>query len=217
LKKTNIDFTLIDEHCCCSPILRTGQVNSVKDFINYNITQISNTGAKKIIASCAGCYRTLKKDWVKYGTDYDLEIYHTTELIKDLLDKGKLKFTSEYNKTLTYHDPCHLGRHMNLYDVPREVYKKIPGITFKEMKRNRENAWCCGAGGGIKIGYPEWSVEISKERLEEAKSTGASVISSICPFCRTNLNDANQKFDMNFEVTDLIEILDNLDFEISSN
>ncbi|MFX0048503.1 MAG: (Fe-S)-binding protein [Candidatus Hermodarchaeota archaeon] len=215
LKKANIDFTLIDEYCCCSPIMRTGQINSVKDFINYNITQIKNTGATKIITSCAGCYRTLKKDWVKFGAEYEFQIYHTVELIKKLLDEGKLKFNSEYNKIVTYHDPCHLGRHMNLYEIPREVYKKIPGIKLIEMKRNRENAWCCGAGGGVKIGFPEWSVEISKERLDEATLTGASIISSVCPFCRTNLSDANKKFNMQFEVIDLIEIIDDLEYEIS--
>ncbi|MFX0011915.1 MAG: (Fe-S)-binding protein, partial [Candidatus Hermodarchaeota archaeon] len=215
LKKAKIDFTLIDEHCCCSPVMRTGQVHSLKDFINHNITQINNTGAEKIITSCAGCYRTIKKDWVKYGAEYDFQVFHTIELVKKLLNEGKIKINSEYNKTVTYHDPCHLGRHMNLYDLPREIYKSIPGITFKEMKRNRENAWCCGAGGGVKIGYPEWSVEISKERLDEAKLTEASVISSVCPFCKTNLIDANSKYNMGFEVIDLIEILDKLELEIS--
>jgi len=215
LKKVNLNFTLIDEHCCCSPIIRTGQIKPVKDFMNYNISQFRNAGASKIITSCAGCYRTLKKDWLKFGGEYDFEVYHTTELVKQLLEEDKIKFNSEYDKILTYHDPCHLGRHMGLYEVPREVYKQIPKLKFVEMKRNRENAWCCGAGGGVKIGYPDWSVEISKERLEEAKETGASVISSICPFCKTNLSDANEKFNMDFEVLDLIEILDRLDIEIN--
>jgi len=106
---------------------------------------------------------------------------------------------------------------MEIYEIPREVYKQIPGIKLVEMKRNRENAWCCGAGGGVKIGFPAWSVEISKERLEEAKTTGASVVSSVCPFCRTNLSDANDNFEMDFEVIDLIEIIDKLDFEITNN
>ena len=215
LKKANIDFTLIDEHCCCSPIIRTGQIDPVKDFMNYNISQINKTGAKKVITSCAGCYRTIKKDWLKMGADYDFEVFHTVELVKQLLDEGRIIFNSEYQKTVTYHDPCHLGRHMGMYETPREVYNKIPGIKLVEMRRNRENAWCCGAGGGVKIGYPEWSVEISKERLEEAKETDASVVSSICPFCRTNLSDANEKYNMGFEVIDLIEILNDLDIDIN--
>jgi len=215
LKKTDIDFTLIDEHCCCSPIIRTGQISPVNDFMNYNITQIKNTGASKVITSCAGCYRTIKKDWLKLGANYDFEVFHTVELVKQLLDEERIIFNSEFQKTVTYHDPCHLGRHVGMYDIPRDVYNKIPGIKLVEMRRNRENAWCCGAGGGVRIGYPEWSLEVSKERLEEAKETGASVISSICPFCRTNLSDANEKYNMDFEVIDLIEILDNLDIEIN--
>ena len=183
--------------------------------MNYNIAQITNTGASKVITSCAGCYRTIKKDWKKYGAEYGFEIYHTVELVKQLLDEGKIEFKSEYNKTVTYHDPCHIGRHMGIYEIPREIYKAIPGITLVEMKRNRENAWCCGAGGGVKIGNPDWSVEISGERLEEAKETGATVVSSICPFCRTNLTDANNNFNMGFEVIDIIEILDQLEIEVN--
>jgi len=213
LKKVGINFTLMDEHCCTSPMIRTGQIDISKDYMNYNIQQIKNTGAKKVITSCAGCYRTFKKDFDKFGVDYDFEVYHTIELAKKLLDEGKIKFKSEYNKTVTYHDPCHLGRHMGIYEIPREIYKKIPGLNLVEMKRNRNFAWCCGAGGGVKIGYPEWAVEVSKERLEEAKETGATVISSTCPFCRTNLSDANDKYNFDMEVLDLMEIIDQLEIE----
>ncbi len=214
LKKAGINFTLYDEHCCTSPLIRTGQLSPVNDFMNYNIQKIKAVGAKKVITSCAGCYRTLKNDFAKHGVDHDLEIYHTSELILQLLKEEKLKFSSEFHKKVTYHDPCHLGRHSGLYEEPREVYKQIPGIEFIEMKRNRENAWCCGAGGGVKIGYPDWSIEISKERLEEAKETGATIVSSTCPFCRTNLSDANKAFDMGFEVLDLVEIIDQLEYEV---
>jgi len=215
LKKAGVDFTLIDEHCCTSPLLRTGQVSPVKDFMNYNVQKIKEVGASKVITSCAGCYRTLKNDFAKHEAEHDLEIIHTSELILKLLKEEKLKFNSEFNKTVTYHDPCHLGRHSGLYEEPREVYKKIPGLELKEMKRNRENAWCCGAGGGVKIGYPDWSIEISKERLEEGKETGATIVSSTCPFCRTNLSDANKAFQMGFEVLDLVEIIDQLDYEVT--
>ena len=214
LKNAKVDFTLIDEHCCCSPIIRTGQTEPIEDFINYNLTQIKNAGASKIITGCAGCYRTIRKDWSKYGSELNLEVFHTIELIKKYLDKKKLKFKSEHNKTLTYHDPCHLGRHIGMYDVPREVINQIPGINLVEMKRNKENAWCCGAGGGVKIGYPDWALEVSRERLEEAMKTGASIVTSICPFCRINLSDANQKFEMDFEILDIVEIINDLDYEI---
>lgn len=214
LKKSKIKFTLIDEHCCTSPLIRTGQIDPVKEFMNYNVQKIRSAGASKIITSCAGCYRTLKEDFTRQGVEHNFEIYHTSELVKQLLDDEKIQFKSEYNKTLTYHDPCHLGRHTELYEAPRDVYKRIPGIDFVEMKRNRGNSWCCGAGGGVKIGFPDWSLEISKERLEEAKETKATVLSSTCPFCRTNLSDANDKYNMEFEIIDLIELLDQLNIEI---
>ncbi|NHJ24493.1 MAG: (Fe-S)-binding protein [Candidatus Lokiarchaeota archaeon] len=214
LKKAKIDFTLVDEHCCTSPMIRTGQLSIVKDYMNYNIAQIKNTGAKKVITSCAGCYKTLINDFERFGEEMGLEIYHSLELVKQLLDKKKLKFKSGYNKTVTYHDPCHLGRHMGIYELPREIYKQIPDLKLVEMKRNRNFSWCCGAGGGVKIGYPDWAIEISKERLEEAKETGATVITSTCPFCKTNLTDANEAYNFDFEVLDLMEILDKVEIEI---
>jgi heterodisulfide reductase subunit D len=216
LKKVGLDFTLIDEHCCTSPMIRTGQTEYSKEFMNYNVEKIKETGAKKVVTSCAGCYRTLKKDFEKFGVEYNFEVFHTAEVLKDLIDSGKIKFKSEYKKTVTYHDPCHLGRHMGIYEIPREIYKSIPGIKFVEMRRNRNHAWCCGAGGGVKIGYPDWAVEISENRLEEALETGASVLSSTCPFCKTNLSDANVKYNYNFEVLDLVEIIDQLEIEVNS-
>jgi heterodisulfide reductase subunit D len=213
LKNAGINFTLVDEHCCTSPLLRTGQVEIAQEFMNYNIAQIKNAGASKVVTSCAGCYRTMKKDFEKFGAEMEFEVYHTIEVIKQLLDEKKIQFNGEYNKTVTYHDPCHLGRHMKIYEIPREVYKQIPGLKLVEMKRNRNHAWCCGAGGGVKIGYPEWAVEISNERIKEAKETGAIVLSSVCPFCRTNLSDANKKYEGDLEVLDLLEIIDEVGVE----
>ncbi|TXT59859.1 MAG: CoB--CoM heterodisulfide reductase iron-sulfur subunit D [Promethearchaeota archaeon] len=214
LKKIGLNFTLVDEHCCTSPMLRTGQVDVAPEFMNYNITQIKKAGANKVVTSCAGCYRTLLKDYEKFGIDLEFEVYHTGEVIKELLDEGKIEIASKYDKVLTYHDPCHLGRHMGMYEVPRKILQKIPGVKFVEMTRNRNHAWCCGAGGGVKIGYPDWALEISKERLIEAKCCDSSIITSMCPFCKTNLSDANDKYEMNFEVLDIIEILDQLEIKL---
>jgi heterodisulfide reductase subunit D len=214
LKKAGINFTLIDEHCCTSPLIRTGQMKLTDEYMNYNIAAIKNAGASKVLTSCAGCYRTMKKDFKKFGAEYGFEVFHTIELVKQLLDEDKIEFKSEFNHTVTYHDPCHLGRHMGIYELPREIYKKIPGLKLVEMKRNRNFAWCCGAGGGVKIGYPDWAVDISKERLEEASETRASIISSACPFCKTNLSDARDKYDYDFLILDLMEILDTIDFDI---
>ena len=215
LKKTGINFTLIDEHCCTSPMIRTGQLSIVDEYMKYNIEQIRNTGATKIITSCAGCYKTLTNDFVRFGNELEFEIYHSLELVRTLLDEKKIEFKSEYNETVTYHDPCHLGRHMGVYELPREIYKQIPGLNLVEMKRNRNFAWCCGAGGGVKIGYPEWALEISKDRLEEAKESGATIITSTCPFCKTNLSDATTHYNFDFQVLDLMEILDQIEISVN--
>jgi heterodisulfide reductase subunit D len=210
LKKMDIDFTLIDEHCCTSPLIRTGQIEPVQEFMNYNLQKIKEAGASKVITSCAGCYRTLKIDFEKHGVYHDLEIMHTIELIKDHMDQNRLTFKEDYKSEVTYHDPCHVGRHMGLYEGPREVIKKIPGIRFVEMERNRENAFCCGAGGGVKIGFPDWSVEISKERLEETKKIDVDTVLSICPFCKTNLGDANKQYNLGYNILDIIEVLNKI-------
>ena len=215
LKKTSINFTLIDEHCCTSPMIRTGQLSIVDEYMKYNIEQIRNTGATKIITSCAGCYKTLTNDFGRFGNELEFEIYHSLELVRKLLDEKKIEFKSEYNETVTYHDPCHLGRHMGVYELPREIYKQIPGLNLVEMKRNRNFAWCCGAGGGVKIGYPEWALEISKDRLEEAKESGATIITSTCPFCKTNLSDATTHYNFDFQVLDLMEILDQIEISVN--
>ena len=214
LKKAGIDFTLIDEHCCTSPMIRTGQLSIVDEYMKYNVDQIKKTSATKVITSCAGCYKTLSKDFERFGNSLEFEIYHSLELVKNLLDEKKIEFKSEFNKTVTYHDPCHLGRHMGVYELPREIYKQIPGLNLVEMKRNRNFAWCCGAGGGVKIGYPDWALEICKERLEEAQETGATVITSTCPFCKTNLSDATIHYKFDFQVLDLMEILDQIEINI---
>ncbi|MFX1237814.1 MAG: (Fe-S)-binding protein [Promethearchaeota archaeon] len=214
LKKAKIDFTLIDERCCTSPLIRTGQLDPVEELMRYNVENIKKAGASKVITSCAGCFKTIKQDFKQNGVDHDIEVYHTSEVIKHLLDEGKIKINSSFNKTITYHDPCHIGRHSGLYDTPREVYYSIPGLRLVEMSRNRENAACCGAGGGVKIGFPDWALEVSKERLEEAKETGSTIISSICPFCKTNLSDASKKYNLDVQTLDLVEILDQLEIDV---
>jgi heterodisulfide reductase subunit D len=111
---------------------------------------------------------------------------------------------------VTYHDPCHLGRHMDLYDIPRKVISQIPRVELIEMKRNRKHAWCCGAGGGVKSQFPELALDISKHRIMEAIETGANVLLTSCPFCVGNLTDALK--DMPLEVQDKIYVIDIINF-----
>jgi len=217
-QELGIDFTILgDEWCCGSPLLRTGQWEtswvSAKDVAQHNIEEAGKAGAKKIVTTCAGCYRMWKRDYreEEYSdvlkTTHNFEVLHTTELLERLIKSGEIKFKKTTKIRVTYHDPCHLGRHMGVYDAPRNVLKAIPGIELVEMPRARENAWCCGSGGGVKSGYSDWAVEIAGERLKEAEKLGVQAIVSACPFCWRNLSDAMSKFGSKLRMYDVIALV----------
>ncbi|MBD3228584.1 MAG: disulfide reductase [Candidatus Lokiarchaeota archaeon] len=208
-KKIGLNFTVIDEVCCGSPLLRTGQKTIIKNIIEHNLKQIKKTGAKTIITSCAGCFRTLKKDWKKLGIDYDFKVIHTCELVSDLLENKEINL-KKIDKVATYHDPCHLGRHMGIYEEPRKILRAIFGKNFIEMETNRENTWCCGAGGGVKIAYADWSLEIAEKRIKDALATEASYLTSTCPFCFRNLQEAIQLNKNEIEMIDIIELVNEM-------
>jgi Fe-S oxidoreductase len=139
------------------------------------------------------------------GVDTGVEIQHVTQYLADKLDKGELKFKN-VGKGIkaTYHDPCHLGRHCGIYEEPRKLIEAL-GYELAEMPRNRGSAWCCGAGGGVKSGYPEWALWTATERIKEAVETGAKVLLTSCPFCEMNLRDAIKDIGADIEVVDLNE------------
>ncbi|TFH06424.1 MAG: (Fe-S)-binding protein [Candidatus Thorarchaeota archaeon] len=207
LQKAGVDFTIVDEHCCGSPLLRTGQVDEVTELAEHNRNVIQESGAEKVITSCSGCYRTLSKDYDKLDLELDVEIFHVSQFLRELINEGKLKIkkTDEILKT-TYHDPCHLARHMHEYDAPREVLNSLP-VELVEMEQIRENAWCCGSGGGCKSAYPDWSLKTAKRRIEHAKSTDSSTLVSTCPFCKSALSDADEN---TLDIIDLTELVDRL-------
>lgn len=216
LQKAGVEFTILEEEwCCASPLLRTGQWEteyvSASSIARHNVESAKEVGAKKIVTTCAGCYKTWKVDYLEeYGwleAKHDFEVLHTTELLEDLLRGGEINFQREIKMKVTYHDPCHLGRHANLYEAPRNVLKHISGLELVEMPRNRENAWCCGSGGGVKSGFPEWSLEVAYERVKEAEKLGVEAIVSACPFCWRNLNDAIQKYGSELKIYDVVQLV----------
>jgi len=211
-ERLDLDFTVLsDEWCCGSPLFRTGQWETAVQIANHNIELVNQMEAKALATSCAGCYRTWKADYKEtysdlIDADYNFDVLHTTELLADLMKKGELKIEGEFKKKVTYHDPCHLA-HCGFYDPPRQILQNIPGVELVEMERTKENAWCCGAGGGVKSGFPDFAVKTSIRRLEEAKETGAEAIVTPCPFCTRNLHDAAEKAKFKMEVYDVVEIL----------
>lgn len=214
LPLSGIDIALSkDEWCCGSIGIRIGDYESVVALLNHNIEIFKNMGAKTVFTACAGCYRTLKKDYPELlGEELPFEVKHITEILVDLINNNKIPFDSakEEQIKVTYHDPCHLGRHMDLYEIPREVIVKIPSVELIEMKRNRKHAWCCGAGGGVKSQFPNLAKDISKERIREAVESGADILTTSCPFCIGNLKDAYEEMEPG--IKEKIQVIDIIDF-----
>ncbi|MFQ6055782.1 MAG: (Fe-S)-binding protein [Methanosarcinales archaeon] len=187
LKNTRVDFTILEnEKCCGSVLLRTGAVDEAKYFAKHNVKEIEKTGAKKVVFSCAGCYRTFKKDYPKI-VDIGFEVTHISEYLNELMKQGKIE-PKNTREIVTYHDPCHLGRHCGIYEQPRRVIRKI--ATLIEMEKNRENSRCCGAGGGVKSGFPEIARDLGKRRIRDAEDIGVDTIVTSCPFCVYNLKES---------------------------
>jgi heterodisulfide reductase subunit D len=177
------------ETCCGSLLKRIGALQEFEKIKRKNVELFAESGANTIVTTCAGCYRTLK-------LDYGINVQHITEFL-DAYRKEHGLILSPLTEKVTYHDPCHLGRHCGVYMEPRNLIRAIPGIDFKEMGRHKEFSWCCGSGAGIKTYDPALAVTIARGRLEEAD--GRLVIST-CPYCEGNLKDAGA------EVIDLVEL-----------
>lgn len=183
---------LPDEQCCASLLLCTGFGEDAEKVMKRNLEQIRKVGAHTIITSCAGCYTTLKNNYPE-----ELHVISLPEFLAEHLDELKLK---KLDLTVTYHDPCHLGRHNKIYEAPRKVIQAI--CTLKEMKNIKENSRCCGGGGGVRIGYPDISLELARNRLEDVPE-GVDYIITSCPLCVRNLRDAGG----DIEVIDIVELV----------
>ena len=196
-----------DEWCCTSPIIRTGARGLSPEFSRHTVETADGTGAKDMVMTCSGCYKTILNDAGKYYAKTGQNVYHFAQYVEKLISDRKLPMNNEFNVKATYHDPCHLGRHAGVYDAPRNVIKKIKGIDFVEMYRTRELSRCCGAGGGYKSQYGDNAVAIAGDRIRDAEEVGAELIITTCPFCVLNLRQGAKKIGSKIKVMDLSEIL----------
>lgn len=203
-----IDVLGSDEWCCTSPTLRVGISKNTFPTAKHTIEKMERIGANTMVTSCAGCFKTISNDFGNYYSNPSFEVTHFSEYVQGLIKERRLKLTNEIKAKVTYHDPCHLGRHGGVFEPPREVLKKIPGVELVEMPNNRMSSRCCGAGGGYKSAYNDYAVNIAAGRVEEALSVGAEIIATTCPFCVLNLKQGADKIGADIRVMDLAELLD---------
>jgi len=215
LKNAGVDVSIMgkDETCCGGKAYEMGYQGELTKYAESNMEAWTNAGVKTVVTTCSDGYYTFKHLYPELG--YRFEVLHIVEFIDRLIKEGKLKFTKTIPMTVTYHDPCHLGRRdhvyvpgeaiMGIYDPPRDIIKSIPGLELIEMERIKEYAWCCGAGGGVKEAYPDFNTFTAQERIEEAKATGAEALVTACPWCERNFLDTLNGDKM--KVYDIVELV----------
>ncbi|RLV54854.1 4Fe-4S dicluster domain-containing protein [Aeromicrobium phragmitis] len=212
LNIAGVDFAVLGDGETCSgdPARRAGNEIVFMQLAMENAEVFKETKAKKVVSTCAHCFNTLKNEYAEFGVE--LEVVHHTQLLNRLVREGKLKpvppAKGEAQNTITYHDPCFLGRHNQVYEPPRELLGAIPGSTYAEMPRNSETSFCCGAGGARMWMEETLGSRININRTEEAIATGADQIAVGCPFCRVMLSDGLTAKQAAGEARVEVEVLD---------
>jgi len=210
LGEANVDFTLLGEKegCCGYVLLASGLWKEAKDVAAHVVERVKEAGARVLVTSCAGCYYTFSKLYPEaLNVEMPVEVVHTSQFAYDLIKDGQLELEG-LNLKVTYHDPCSLGRHSNVFDEPRKVLKAVPNLQLVETPLNRRRARCCGAGGGLwSFNYPV-SVNSAYVRLaNDVVPLGVDTLTTACPTCHVNLRHASLKKSLGIKIYDIMEII----------
>ena len=209
LKKAGVSFGILGEKesCCGESIRKTGDEALFRRLARDNIKTFIENGVRKILVSSPHCYHTFKNEYPEFMVHF--EVVHITEYLCELIAQGRLTLKGEYAKKVTYHDPCYLGRHNNLYDPPRQLLNSVSGLELVEMSDNRKDSLCCGGGGGRVWMETPKGERFSDLRLDQAVDTGAQVLATACPYCISHFEESrlSQPEDQATEIKDITEII----------
>jgi Fe-S oxidoreductase len=209
LKSAGVEFGTLgtQESCCGESVRKTGNEALFKSLAKENIKTFVEAGVKKIVVSSPHCYHTFKNEYSEFMVHFD--VMHISQFAFQLINEGRLQPVKEYAKRVTYHDPCYLGRHNGVYDEPREVLRRIPGLELIEMPESHEDSLCCGMGGGrIWLETPS-EERFANLRLQQAVGTGAEILATSCPYCISQFEDSRltMKDNESLQIKDITEIL----------
>ena len=209
LKKAGVDYGILGtrENCCGESIRKTGDEVLFKRLAKENIKTFIDNGVKRILVSSPHCYHTFKNEYPEFMVHF--EVVHISQFLCELIDEGRLVMSKEYGKKVTYHDPCYLGRHNGIFDEPREVLRKTPGLELREMHETREDSLCCGGGGGRIWMETLKGERFSDFRIDQAISVGAQVLVTSCPYCITHFEESRLALEDSgcLEIKDITEIV----------
>lgn len=189
LTQAGVDFAILgnEESCCGNEIRRLGEEGLFEMLKQQNTSLFNKYGVRRIVTTSPHCYTALKNEY----KDSSLEVKHYSQLLAELIEKGKLTLTKNVNKRVVYHDPCFLGKQHLIFDEPRFVLRSIPELDLVEFERSRERSLCCEGGGGRQwVDVSDAEERLAAIRIEEALELKADVIATACPFCLLNLEDA---------------------------
>lgn len=212
LNAAGVEFGILGdkESCCGESIRKTGSEAVFKNLARENIKAFIDNGVRRIVVSSPHCYHTFKNEYPEFMVSF--EVVHMSQYILELIEAGRLEFKGEYPCKVTYHDPCYLGRHNDVYDEPRDLLAKVAGLELVEMEDFGKGSLCCGGGGGrIWMDTPQ-EERFSDIRLKQAQKAGAQVLATACPYCITNFEESRLNLELEdaLEVKDIVEIVNDV-------
>jgi len=209
LQKAGVRFGILGEaeSCCGESIRKAGDEELFKKLARQNIKAFIDRGVKRVLVNSPHCYHTFRNEYPEFMVRF--EVVHISEYLLELARDGRLRFGGGYAGRVTYHDPCYLGRHNGIFEPPRELLRRVPGLELVEMPDTGIDSLCCGGGGGrIWMDTPK-AERFSELRVRQALDAGAQVLVTACPYCIANFEDSRLGLDdeQSLEVKDLTEVL----------
>lgn len=209
LRRAGIPFAVLgaEEWCCGFPLIIAGMSRQAEELARHNVEAVRAAGAKRLVTTCPSCYHTWHDTYpAVLGEPLGFQVIHAVELLDELLEEQVLEL-GRYEKRVTYHDPCDLGRTSGIYEAPRRVLRSIPGLIFREMEHHHERALCCGGGGDVEMADPELVGMVARRRLAQAQAVEAEIIVSACQQCKRTLAGAARKERLRIRALDITEVI----------
>jgi Fe-S oxidoreductase/nitrate reductase gamma subunit len=206
LNEAGVKFAILgsEETCNGDSARRMGNEYLFQMLARQNVETMNGYGVKKIVTNCPHCFNVIKNEYPPFGGNY--EVMHGTELVSQLVAEGRIRLENEIADSITFHDPCYLGRYNGVYDAPRRILESIPGLRLQELPRSREKGLCCGAGGGRMWMEEKLGTRINQARMREIAESGAGAVGVSCPFCMVMIGNAKEELSVATQPFDVLEL-----------